>query len=54
MLEESLLAFFSPGSPLLLFVTPVTVEEKIVPFSESNLLLVDFSSISWQIYHWRS
>ena len=54
MLEESLLAFFSPGSPLLLLVILVTVEENIVPFVESNLLLVVFSMISWQIYHWRS
>ena len=53
-LEESLLAFFSPGFPSLLFVMLVTVDEKIVPFVESNLLFVFFSIISWQIYHWRS
>lgn len=54
MLEELLLAFFSPGSPLLLLVILVTVDSKIVPLVESNLLLVDFSSISWQIPHLRS
>ena len=43
---ELLLAFFSPGLPSLLFVIPVTTELKIVPVSDSNLLLVDFSNIS--------
>jgi len=51
---ELLLAFFSPGDPALLLVTPVTTDEKIVPLSVANLLLLDFSRISWQIYHWRS
>lgn len=53
-LEESLLAFFSPGFPSLLFVILVTVDEKIVPSVESNLLLVFFSIISCENALWRS
>ena len=54
MLEELLRAFFSPGSPLLLLVMLVTVDSNIVPSVASNLLLVDFSSISCENALWRS